>query len=278
MLDAAAADSPTRGARLPEPGRRVHPRPTSAIRRGPQPRSPGSTRSVIRRRWSGSGLDFADAPDYVRHNDLGTAVLLRELAGAAIRRAAGAGQQHGRLRRGSLPLRRRTASDARARARPRTSTPGASSHAARAAARRWRRRRSTRRRAWIRATSTPRPSCTRSISALAFARETGATVIALRYHNVYGPRMPRDTPYAGVASIFASSLAAGRRAAGVRGRRPAARLRPCPRRRPRQRARAVGARRGRRRLQRRQRHSRARCSRWPQRWRPRTATTRRGRW
>ena len=38
---------------------------------------------------------------------------------------------------------------------------------------------------------------------------SGATVIALRYHNVYGPRMPRDTPYAGVASIFASSLAAG---------------------------------------------------------------------
>jgi dTDP-L-rhamnose 4-epimerase len=43
----------------------------------------------------------------------------------------------------------------------------------------------------------------------AFARETGATVTALRYHNVYGPRMPRDTPYAGVGSIFRSSLAAG---------------------------------------------------------------------
>jgi dTDP-L-rhamnose 4-epimerase len=34
-------------------------------------------------------------------------------------------------------------------------------------------------------------------------------VTALRYHNVYGPRMPRDTPYAGVASIFASALARG---------------------------------------------------------------------
>jgi dTDP-L-rhamnose 4-epimerase len=43
----------------------------------------------------------------------------------------------------------------------------------------------------------------------AFARETPATVTALRYHNVYGPRMPRDTPYAGVASIFRSALAAG---------------------------------------------------------------------
>lgn len=43
-----------------------------------------------------------------------------------------------------------------------------------------------------------------------WGRESGATVVALRYHNVYGPRMPRDTPYAGVASIFLSALAAGR--------------------------------------------------------------------
>jgi dTDP-L-rhamnose 4-epimerase len=45
--------------------------------------------------------------------------------------------------------------------------------------------------------------------AFAFARETGVPVTALRYHNVYGPRMPSDTPYAGVASIFASALARG---------------------------------------------------------------------
>jgi len=44
----------------------------------------------------------------------------------------------------------------------------------------------------------------------AYSRETGVPVTALRYHNVYGPRMPRDTPYAGVASIFRSSLAAGK--------------------------------------------------------------------
>jgi dTDP-L-rhamnose 4-epimerase len=43
----------------------------------------------------------------------------------------------------------------------------------------------------------------------AFSRETGVPVTALRYHNVYGPRMPRDTPYAGVASIFRSALAGG---------------------------------------------------------------------
>jgi dTDP-L-rhamnose 4-epimerase len=44
----------------------------------------------------------------------------------------------------------------------------------------------------------------------AFARETCVPVTALRYHNVYGPRMPRNTPYAGVASIFASAVASGR--------------------------------------------------------------------
>ena len=43
----------------------------------------------------------------------------------------------------------------------------------------------------------------------AFAREHDVAVTALRYHNVYGPRMPRDTPYAGVASIFRSALAGG---------------------------------------------------------------------
>jgi dTDP-L-rhamnose 4-epimerase len=45
--------------------------------------------------------------------------------------------------------------------------------------------------------------------AASWARGTGGTVSALRYHNVYGPRMPRDTPYAGVAAIFRSSLLRG---------------------------------------------------------------------
>ncbi len=44
-----------------------------------------------------------------------------------------------------------------------------------------------------------------------FARENeSVSYTALRYHNVYGPRMPRDTPYAGVASIFRSLIEAGR--------------------------------------------------------------------
>jgi dTDP-L-rhamnose 4-epimerase len=44
----------------------------------------------------------------------------------------------------------------------------------------------------------------------AWGREHGVAVCSLRYHNVYGARMPRDTPYAGVASVFRSQLAAGR--------------------------------------------------------------------
>jgi dTDP-L-rhamnose 4-epimerase len=46
--------------------------------------------------------------------------------------------------------------------------------------------------------------------ALLYGREHAVPTIALRYHNVYGPRLPRDTPYAGVASTFVSALRAGR--------------------------------------------------------------------
>lgn len=45
---------------------------------------------------------------------------------------------------------------------------------------------------------------------LAWARQARARGIGLRYHNVYGPGMPRDTPYSGVAAIFRSSLEAGK--------------------------------------------------------------------
>lgn len=45
--------------------------------------------------------------------------------------------------------------------------------------------------------------------AAAWARTEGGRVAALRYHNVYGPGMPRDTPYAGVAALFRSALERG---------------------------------------------------------------------
>ncbi len=45
--------------------------------------------------------------------------------------------------------------------------------------------------------------------AASWARQSGGSCLALRYHNVYGPHMPRDTPYAGVASLFRSAVARG---------------------------------------------------------------------
>lgn len=44
----------------------------------------------------------------------------------------------------------------------------------------------------------------------AWATQCGGRVLALRYHNVYGPWMPRDTPYSGVAAVFRSALERGR--------------------------------------------------------------------
>lgn len=45
--------------------------------------------------------------------------------------------------------------------------------------------------------------------ASAWARQADGAVVALRYHNVYGPGMPRDTPYSGVAAMFRSALERG---------------------------------------------------------------------
>ena len=45
--------------------------------------------------------------------------------------------------------------------------------------------------------------------ASAWARQAPGAVMSLRYHNVYGPGMPRDTPYSGVAAMFRSSLERG---------------------------------------------------------------------
>lgn len=155
----------------------------------------------------GMGVDMADAPEYASCNDLGTAVLLAAMAAAEVHRlvlassmvvygegaytCATHGPQHpaprllddlaqGRFDPGcplcSAPL-----------------TPGEVDESA--------------------------PLQPRSIYAAtklaqehlcgAWAAATGGTAIALRYHNVYGPHMPRDTPYAGVAAIFRSALEHG---------------------------------------------------------------------
>ena len=45
--------------------------------------------------------------------------------------------------------------------------------------------------------------------AAAWVRQAQGAAVALRYHNVYGPGMPRDTPYSGVAAMFRSSVERG---------------------------------------------------------------------
>jgi dTDP-L-rhamnose 4-epimerase len=160
----------------------------------------------------GHGLDPSDAPDYAAHNDLGTAVLLAAMHAAGVHRLVLAGSMvvYGEgsyaCASADCPLRGPVRPGPRARAdleagrfEPRCPgcgrdlVPGLvgedapidprSTYAATKAA--------------------------QEFLASAWARQTGATVWSLRYHNVYGPRMPRDTPYAGVASIFRSALERG---------------------------------------------------------------------
>lgn len=45
--------------------------------------------------------------------------------------------------------------------------------------------------------------------ATAWARQAPGAALSLRYHNVYGPGMPRNTPYSGVAAMFRSSIERG---------------------------------------------------------------------
>ena len=157
----------------------------------------------------GLGVDLGDIVDYVAHNDLGTSVLLRALAARSFR---------GRLVLASSMV---VYGEGRyACARHGVVRPGPRDVAALDAG----------------TFEPPCPECGEPLEprcipedapldprnvyaatktqqeylAAAFARETGVPVTALRYHNVYGPRMPRDTPYAGVASIFRSALEAGR--------------------------------------------------------------------
>jgi dTDP-L-rhamnose 4-epimerase len=155
----------------------------------------------------GLGVDVQDLPDYADSNDRGTGVLLAAMARAGVTRlvlassmvvygeGVGLCAEHGRV------------------------TPGPRAQAQLEAGR----------------FEPPCPSCGRELApalvdeaapldprnayaatklaqehlAASWARVVGGSVAALRYHNVYGPGMPRDTPYAGVAAIFLSSLRRG---------------------------------------------------------------------
>lgn len=156
----------------------------------------------------GLGVDAADLPAYAAHNMLGTAVLLAAMSGAAVRRLVLASSMvvygEGRYRcarHGEVPAPARLPADlAAGRFEPRCPNCGGELTMA--------------------AVSEGAPLDPRNAYAAskvgqehlaaAWAISIGGAVVALRYHNVYGPRMPRDTPYAGVAAIFRSALTAGR--------------------------------------------------------------------
>ncbi|GAB3445686.1 NAD-dependent epimerase/dehydratase family protein [Actinophytocola sediminis] len=155
----------------------------------------------------GHGLDPSDAPDYAQHNDYGTAVLLAQLHRAGVRRLVlassmvvyGEGRylcpEHGVVR----PGQRRQADLDLGRYEPPCPVCGAELTSALVGED---------------APIDPRSTYAATKAAQehlasAWARQTGGDVWALRYHNVYGPRMPRDTPYAGVASLFRSALRRG---------------------------------------------------------------------
>jgi dTDP-L-rhamnose 4-epimerase len=155
----------------------------------------------------GLGVDISDLPDYASANVLGTAVLLAAMAREGCERLVLASSmvvygegaydcgEHGRVRPGP-----RAEADLRAGLfEPRCPICGA---------------------ALTPVTVTEdAPMDPRNAYAdtklgqehlsASWARSTGGSVVALRYHNVYGPRMPRDTPYAGVAAIFRSALSRG---------------------------------------------------------------------
>ncbi len=155
----------------------------------------------------GAGVDAADAPAYGSHNDFATTVLLAQMYSAGVRRLVLAssmvvyGQGHyGCPEHGPVdPLPRRRADLDAGIFEHRCPVCGVAV-------------------TWLLvgedAAVAPRSLYAASKTAqehyaLAWSEATGGSVVALRYHNVYGPGMPRDTPYSGVAAIFRSSVEKG---------------------------------------------------------------------
>jgi dTDP-L-rhamnose 4-epimerase len=155
----------------------------------------------------GMGVDMDDAPEYASCNDLGTAVVLAEMSAAKVNRLVLASSmvvygegaytcdEHGSQR----PAARKETDLKAGRFEPGCQLCGAQM-----------------RPSLVDESAPLEPRSVYAATKLAqehltgaWARATGGSAIALRYHNVYGPLMPRDTPYAGVAAIFRSSVERG---------------------------------------------------------------------
>ena len=158
----------------------------------------------------GLATSMADFPTYARHNDLGTAVLLAAMADMGVTRLVlassmvvyGEGRYtcpiHGEVR----PAPRSVADLEAGRFEPPCPTCGAPLSMVQVGED---------------AALDPRgvyavTKVAQEHYCAAWAHATGGRVVALRYHNVYGPAMPRDTPYAGVAAVFRSALERGQSA------------------------------------------------------------------
>ncbi|MCW2526738.1 MAG: NAD-dependent dehydratase [Pseudonocardiales bacterium] len=155
----------------------------------------------------GLGVDVFDLPDYASSNDFGTAVLLAEMARAGVSRltlassmvAYGEGRglcaTHGAVVPG--PRLEPALADGRFEPPcPLCGLPLAPALVGEDAA------------------VDPRNAYAASKVAqehlaAAWARSIDGVAALMRYHNVYGPGLPRDTPYAGVAAIFLSALRKG---------------------------------------------------------------------
>ncbi len=156
----------------------------------------------------GAGVTVADLPSYASHNDLGTAVLLAAMHDAGVHRIVAASSMvvygEGRY----------VCEEHGDQAPPARSTQALESgdfenHCGVCG----------RPLAWglvdEDARLDPRSSYAASKVATehyltAWARQSPGAAVALRYHNVYGPLMPRDTPYSGVAAMFRSAIEQGR--------------------------------------------------------------------
>jgi dTDP-L-rhamnose 4-epimerase len=155
----------------------------------------------------GNDVDVRDLPRYAEHNDVGTATLLAGMHDAGVGRLVLASSMvvygegsytcgtHGPV----VPGRRRRADLDAGRFDP--GCPGCGRPA------QWRA---------VGEDAPMRPRSGYAASKVAQEHLTGAwaeqvsgRAVALRYHNVYGPWMPRDTPYAGVAAVFRSALERG---------------------------------------------------------------------
>lgn len=157
----------------------------------------------------GLGVDFADVAEYVGRNDAATAVLLRALhdrsfTGRLVLASSmvvyGEGRyrcaEHGVVRPGPRAAANLDAGDFE----PPCPVCGGSLRPEAVPEDHWLDPRN------VYATS----KLAQEGLCAAYEREhPGCTVTALRYHNVYGPRMPRNTPYAGVASLFRSAYESG---------------------------------------------------------------------